>query len=123
MKEIILGVLLLMVLPLKIENFPGEINLEIEKENSFLKVYLNCFNPTLETISFKVGLNIVKNGVEGKATILQKQNIKILPKEEIKPTIGVIKINPQDIYLIEVKIWNKEGNLIFEKTITSGNLV
>jgi len=46
-----------------------------------------------------------------------------LPKEKIKPTIGVIKINPQDIYLIEVKIWNKEGDLIFEKTITSENLV
>jgi hypothetical protein len=123
MKEIILGMLLLVVLPLKIENFPAEINLEIERENSLLKVYLKCYNPTSEPISFKVGLNMVKNGAEGKATILQKQNIKILPKEKIKPTIGVIKINPQDIYLIEVKIWNKEGNLIFEKTITSENLV
>jgi len=123
MKEIILGMLLLMVLPLKIENLPADINLEIEKEKSLLKVYLKCYNPTLETINFKVGLNIVKNGAEGKATILQKQNIKILPKEEIKPMIGVIKINPQDLYLIEIKIWNKEGKLIFEKTITSGNLV
>jgi hypothetical protein len=121
MKAQILGIILLMVLPLKAENFPAELNVYLEKENSLLKVYLTCYNPTLETLDFKVSLKIIKKGPSGTSNVLQSKRIILSPKEKIKPMLGLLKIGPEDFYTIEVKVWNKERRLILEKTICSEN--
>lgn len=123
MSTLILGIIFLMMIPLKAENFPAEVNLDLEKENSLLKVYLTCYNPTLETLSFKVSLKIYKRGLSGASNIMQNKRIVLLPKEKIKPMLGLLKIEPEDFYTIEVKIWDKEGKLILEKIINSENEV
>lgn len=123
MNILILGMIFLVMFPLNIGKFPAELNLELEKENSFLKVYLICYNPTSEALSFKVNLKIVKKGLSGVSNILQNKKIVLSPKEKIKPMLGILKIDPEDFYTIEVKIWDKDGNLILEKTVSSGNWV
>lgn len=112
-----------MVLPLKIEKFPVEIDLEIKRENNFLKVYTICYNPGSEAFNFKITLKINKKGPSGISHVLQNKKITLLPKEKIKPVLGVIKIESEDFYTIEIKVWDEKGNLILEKIISSENFV
>ncbi len=102
---------------------PLEINLEIKREKNFLKVYTICYNPNSEAFSFKISLKIIKKGLTGISNVIQNKKITLLPKEKIKPMLGLIKIDPEDFYTIELKVWDEKGNLILEKTINSENLV
>ncbi|MCS7278648.1 MAG: hypothetical protein NZ530_01135 [Thermodesulfobacteriaceae bacterium] len=102
-----------------IEDFPVEINLAVEREKGFLKVYTDCHNLSSEKREFKIIIKIEKTGKTGKSSMLQSKKVKLLPQERSRPVIAFLGVKREDFYLIECQIFDEKKRLVFYKILTS----
>lgn len=113
----ILGDNTMKILPLKID-------IEIKRTYNFLKLAIFVKNESSEVQIAKFKLIVSKRGESANLSkITQVKDLFLLPQEIALPFITEVAVDPKEFMEITLQVFDERGELVFEKSYESGELV
>lgn len=100
---------------------PLKVEIETKRSFNFLKILVYCKNESISETTIKLRLNVCCHSTEKNnvSKVLQVKNLKLGPLETQIPFIIEFMVKPEDIYEINLEIFDVQGRLIFKKTVFS----
>lgn len=104
---------------------PLKVEIETERTFNFLKILVYCKNESSSEMIIKLKLNVFCRSTEKNniSKVLQVKNLKLNPLETQIPFVVEFIIKPEDIYEINLEVFDTQEKMIFKKTLISEKTV
>lgn len=100
--------------------FPLKVEIETKRAHNFLKILVYCKNESNSEMIIKLKLNVSCHSTEKNnvSKVLQVKNLRLKPLETQIPFIVEFLVKPEDLYEINLEVFDTQGKVVFRKTLT-----
>lgn len=102
---------------------PVKVDVEITRTSHFLKILILCKNESKESQTIKLKMLVYKKGANKNISqIAQLKDLYLKPDETSLPFVTELNVKPEDFYEIILQVFDEKGDLLEERTFSSGSL-